>query len=103
MMQIDYLDTYSLHDACHAIGSEETLVYAIVEHGIVEPQGLSPTDWQFDLDMICTAKRAIRIQRDLHLDWSAVALVLTLLQERDRLRQDNEQLRAQLQRFLDDY
>ena len=102
MMQIDYTVTFNLDDACHAIGSEDSLIYAIVEHGIVEPEGDSPQDWLFDLEMICTAKRALRLQRDLHLDWSAIALVVSLVDERDRLRIDNQKLQAQLQRFLQD-
>jgi chaperone modulatory protein CbpM len=102
MMQIDYTLTFNLADACHAIGSEDSLIYAIVEHGIVEPEGESPQDWLFDLEMICTAKRALRLQRDLHLDWSAIALVVSLVDERDRLRIDNQKLQAQLQRFLQD-
>jgi chaperone modulatory protein CbpM len=102
MMQIDYTVTFNLDDACHAIGSEDSLIYAIVEHGIVEPEGESPQDWLFDLEMICTAKRALRLQRDLHLDWSAIALVVSLVDERDRLRIDNQKLQAQLQRFLQD-
>lgn len=102
MMQIDYTVTFNLSDACLAIGSEDSLVCAIVEHGIVEPQGDSPQDWLFDLEMICTAKRALRLQRDLHLDWSAIALVVTLVEERDRLRNDNQKLQAQLRKFLQD-
>ena len=102
MMQIDYTVTFNLSDACLAIGSEDRLIYAIVEHGIVAPQGDSPEDWLFDLDMICTAKRALRMQHDLHLDWSAIALVLTLIEERDRLRSDNQKLQARLRRFLQD-
>jgi len=102
MMQIDYTASFNLDDACLAIGSEDSMVYAIVEHGIVEPEGDSPQDWLFDLEMICTAKRALRLQRDLHLDWSAIALVLTLVEERDQLRNDNQKLQAQLRRFLQD-
>ena len=102
MMQIDYTVTFNLDDACHAIGSEGSLIQVIVEHGIIEPKGDSPQDWIFDLEMICTAKRALRLQRDLHLDWSAIALVVTLVEERDRLRNDNQRLQALLQRFLQD-
>lgn len=102
MMQIDYTVTFNLDDACLAIGSDDNLVYAIVEHGIVEPAGDSPQEWLFNLEMICTAKRALRLQRDLHLDWSAIALVVTLVEERDRLRDDNLKLQAQLRRFLQD-
>lgn len=99
-MQIDYTIDIGLTDACFAIGIEHDEVCAIVEHGIVVPQGDAPDNWLFDLDMICTAKRAIRMQQDLHLDWSTTALLLSLLDERDRLRVDNTQLRQQLQRFL---
>ena len=49
--------------------------------------------------MISTARRALRLQRDLHLEWEAVALVLELLVERDRLRDENAQLQRQLQRL----
>lgn len=100
MMQIDYTVAFNLNDACVAIGSEDSLVYAIVEHGIVQPEGESPQEWLFDLEMICTAKRALRLQRDLHLDWSAIALVVSLVEERDRLRNDNQKLQAQLRRFF---
>ncbi|MCB1664990.1 MAG: chaperone modulatory protein CbpM [Pseudomonadales bacterium] len=99
-MQIDYSVSLGLTDACFAIGIQSDEVCAIVEHGIVAPEGDSPEDWLFDLDMICTAKRATRMQHDLHLDWSVIALLISLLDERDRLRADNAQLRLQLQRFL---
>jgi chaperone modulatory protein CbpM len=55
----------------------------------------------FDLQMISTARRALRLQRDLHLDWEAVALVLDLLSERDRLREENQQLHRRLQRLTE--
>jgi chaperone modulatory protein CbpM len=52
--------------------------------------------------MISTARRAMRLQRDLQLEWSAVALVLELLEDRDRLRVENAMLQRRLQRFLND-
>lgn len=99
-MQIEYSVHINLSDACGEIGTESKQVFAIVESGIIDPQGNAPDEWLFDLDMICRAKRAIRLQRDLHMDWSAVALLVSLLDERDRLRADNDQLRLQLQRFM---
>lgn len=101
-MQIDYAVTFGLTEACVAIGIQSDEICAIVEHGIVAPEGEGPEDWLFNLDMICTAKRATRMQQDLHLDWSAIALLISLLEERDRLRNDNAQLRLQLQRFLNE-
>ncbi|MGJ8688123.1 MAG: chaperone modulator CbpM [Gammaproteobacteria bacterium] len=101
-MQVEYSISISFNDACHQIGVESEQAYAIVECGIIAPQGDSPEDWIFDLDMISRAKRALRLQRDLHMDWSAVALLVSLLDERDQLRADNYQLRSQLQRFIPD-
>lgn len=92
----------TLLDACHAIGLESPQIVEIIECGIIAPQGESPTQWLFDLHMISTAKRALRLQRDLHLDWEAVALVLELLDEREQLRNENAMLRQRLERFLCD-
>lgn len=100
-MLIEYTVSINLNEACYEIGIELEQVNAIVEYGIIEPEGSTPADWRFDLDMICRAKRAIRLQRDLHLDWSATALLVSLLDERDQLRSDNEQLRLQLNRFTE--
>ncbi len=99
-MQIEYSVSINLDEACLEIGIEYEQVYAIVENGIIEPAGGRPDNWLFDLEMICRAKRALRLQQDLHLDWSATALLVSLLDERDQLRNDNEQLRSQLEKFI---
>jgi chaperone modulatory protein CbpM len=92
----------SLQEVCLATGLDPEQLGEIVAHDIITPQGNAPTDWLFDPDMLCTAKRALRLQRDLHLDWASVALILDLLDERDRLRNENEILQQRLQRFLCD-
>lgn len=71
-------------------------VIAIVENGIVEPEGSGPGDWQFDSGMLQTVRRATRLQRDLELDWAAVALALSLTEELQALREQNRRLRRQL-------
>jgi chaperone modulatory protein CbpM len=101
-MHNDYVMNLRLVDACHALELASTQVLEIVEHGIIIPVGETPEDWLFDLQMISTARRAMRLQRDLQLEWSAVALVLELIEERDRLRAENAMLQRQLQRFLND-
>jgi chaperone modulatory protein CbpM len=98
-MQTEYSASLHLHDACQAVGMPATEFIEIVSLGILAPTGDSPETWVFDLHMISTARRALRLQRDLHLDWEAVALVLDLLVERDRLRDENAQLLRQLQRL----
>ncbi len=101
-MNSEYMTSLTLIDACHATGLESHLLFEIVEYGIITPQGNSPDDWLFDLHMITTAKRALRLQRDLHLEWSAIALVLELLDEREQLRAENAMLQQRLERFLCD-
>lgn len=101
-MHTEYIVSLRLVDACHALALTSPQVLEIVAHGIVVPTGETPEDWLFDLQMISTAKRAVRLRRDLQLEWSAVALVLELVEERDRLRDENTMLRRRLQRFLHD-
>ena len=98
-MQTEYSASLHLRDACHAAGMPATEFIEIVSLGILAPAGDTPETWVFDLHMISTARRALRLQRDLHLDWEAVALVLDLLSERDRLQAENQQLQRRLQRL----
>lgn len=98
-MQTENSANLHLDDACHAVGMPVTEFIEIVSLGILAPPGDTPETWLFDLHMISTARRALRLQRDLQLDWEAVALVLDLLVERDRLRDENAQLLRQLQRL----
>jgi chaperone modulatory protein CbpM len=76
----------------------ETLV-GIVEHGIVEPEGEQPEQWTFSVDYVCTIRRATRLHRDLGIDRAGVAVVLDLLEQRERLRRENEMLQRRLRRF----
>lgn len=75
--------------------SVETVI-TIVEQGIVRPRGARPREWRFEPPMVATLQRACRLQRDLELDWAAVALALELLEELEQLRRDNARLRRQL-------
>lgn len=73
----------------------------IVEYGIVEPGGPSPRDWRFDAAALSRLRRARRLQRELELDWQAVAVALDLLGEVERLRAENNHLKRRLRRFMD--
>jgi len=90
----------SFHDACHAAGVDRHFLIEIVEHGIVEPPGELPEQWRFDDDMLSTVRRACRLCRDLEMDLAAAAMVLELLDEKERLQRENAVLRRRLQRFL---
>ena len=74
-------------------------VIEIVEHGIVEPCGASPAQWRFSSHALSVAKRALRLQVELQLEWAGVALALQLLDEVEHLRAENSHLRRRLSRF----
>ncbi len=89
----EYLTLVEVSQCVHL--ATETVV-TIVEHGIVEPRGARPQDWRFAPTALGVLRRATRLQRDLELDWPAVALALELIDELELLREDNRRLRQQL-------
>ena len=89
----------TLQEVCSSTGLSQETVIDIVDHGIVEPQGEEPEQWLFDDQWLCIFQRARRLQQDLELNWQGIALVIELLEQRDRLLNENETLRRRLQRF----
>ena len=57
-------------------------------------------DWSFDAGSAHWMQRAIRLHRDLEIDWVAVAMLIDLLREREKLHRENRALRQRLGRFL---
>ena len=80
--------------------STETVI-TIVECGIVDPRGEQPQQWLFEPQMVQMIQRACRLQRDLELDWPAVALALELIEDLERLREENQRLRRQLAALME--
>ena len=79
----------------------------IVEHGIIQPKGgdnlkHQPDSWLFDPELIGTAKKAIRLHRDLDIDWAGIALAIELLDELDTLRNENLVLKRCLDHLSND-
>ena len=98
----DYLIELSLTEVCHAVQLPEHDFMEMVEYGIVVPLGDDPADWSFTMQMVGIARQACRLHRDLDLEWSAVALVVDLLEQRDKLQHENQMLKSRLDRFLAD-
>ena len=75
----------------------------MVEYEVAEPlSGVSVDDWYFDVDSVHWLRKALRLQRDLELEWVAVAMVVDLLRTRERLERDNRRLQQRLSRLLQD-
>lgn len=96
-------ETLSLIISTHEISLETGLsvetIIEVVEHGIVEPEGDAPEQWMFTGNCLCTVQRASRLRRDLGLNWSGIALVLDLLEQRDQLQAEKAALVRRLARF----
>ncbi|MDH4391061.1 MAG: chaperone modulator CbpM [Aquabacterium sp.] len=78
--------SFTLAALCQASGADLAQVQALVGEGLLQPTGLRPTDWQFEGHALPQTRRALRLARDFELDMAAVALVMDLLGEIDRLR-----------------
>lgn len=76
----------SLDDFCGASGLVESLVSEMVREGVLDPLGAAPREWRFSGACLARAQRALRLRRDLELDWAAIAFVLPLLDELKELR-----------------
>jgi len=83
---LDERVVYSLTEVCLVCGTESDWVVQLVQEGILEPHGRSRKEWQFSGRAVHIAMKARRLQRDLDLNLTGVALVLELLDERDALR-----------------
>ncbi|AJJ10691.1 chaperone modulatory protein CbpM [Yersinia rohdei] len=92
--------TYTLTELCQFTGIMQDELIEVVGLGVIVP--LRPADslWIFDADALSYLKRARRLQNELDLDWSGVAMTLTLLEKIDQLKKENDQLRRQLDRFV---
>jgi chaperone modulatory protein CbpM len=98
----DTESTYlSFTEVCLQTGVAEDTVFEIVEHGIIEPIGTTPDEWLFSPTMLTVTKKAVRLHRDLEVDWAVIALAIELLDEVEQLREQNLYLQRRLSRFVD--
>lgn len=89
----------NIHEFCQCVELPQASLLEIVENGIIQPSGAAPEQWLFDATALATARRALRLQRELDIEWAGIALALQLLDELEQLRAENSQLRSRLSRF----
>ena len=74
----------TLQDICRICGVQEAVVVELVEEGLVEPNRAQ--QWTFSGLAVTRIQTALRLQQDLDINLTAVALTLDLLDEIDKLR-----------------
>ncbi len=86
----------SLNELCERCGLKQTLVVELVELGLVTPETVTAERWQFQLSVVPTLHQAVRLRRELDLDWQGVAVAMDLLEQLQALRQQVSSLERQL-------
>ncbi|BDR16464.1 chaperone modulator CbpM [Vibrio sp. STUT-A11] len=81
----EYEPTLTLTEICRACDKPVEWVIALVEEGVLDPQGDRPIHWLFTTSNLRRALRAQRMQQDLGLNMPGIAVALDLLDEIDRL------------------
>ncbi|MBL1141600.1 MAG: chaperone modulatory protein CbpM [Proteobacteria bacterium] len=100
MIETNMTVKFSLEEVCDIAQLPTEVLITIVEEGVIEPKGSAPEEWCFDCYMLNVAKRASRLHRDFGLDWTGMPLYLDMLEQLEKLREENKRLRQQLGRFL---
>lgn len=92
--------TFTVAEFCLHTGIVEDEINEIVGLGVIEPYDFEARPWQFDDRAINVAQRALRLRRELELDWPGIAVALSLLEENEQLRQENRLLKQRIGRFI---
>jgi chaperone modulatory protein CbpM len=92
----------TIHELCECEDISESVLVAAVEHEIVAPlRGETAEEWVFDTAQVSWLRRAIHLREDLDLDWVAIAMLVDLLREKERLERENQTLQRRVQRLED--
>ena len=76
----------SLEELCRACGTQVEQLAALVDEGVIAPEGAEPERWRFSGMQLRRARVAVRLQRDLGVNTAGAALALQLMDEIEVLR-----------------
>jgi len=76
----------ALEELREAFGVESSVLIEYVELGLAGAHPEAPDRWRFTPPQVARLSRALRIARELELHAAAAALLVDLLEERDRMR-----------------
>jgi chaperone modulatory protein CbpM len=82
---VDARASLTISEFSHACGVEVELVREMVIEGVIEPSDAAGDDWRFSHDSLLRAQCALRLVRDLRINWPGAALALDLLETLESL------------------
>lgn len=71
----------SLNELCHVCSRPAEWIIGLVDEGALEPVGQQQSQWRFPASSLQKAHTAMRLQHDLGINLSGIALALDLLDE----------------------
>src|SRR5690606_41780949 len=83
---LDERVTFTLSEFCLACGVQRELVIEMVEEGVIEPAGRDESGRIFYGASVGRARRAVRLVRELAVNWPGAARALALREARGGLR-----------------
>jgi chaperone modulatory protein CbpM len=83
---VDEVNKITIDEVTRFCAVHREKIVALVMEGIVEPEGQAPEEWRFSGRELSRASKALRIESDLDVNLSAVAIILDLLDQIDQLQ-----------------
>jgi chaperone modulatory protein CbpM len=91
----------SFAELCWSADVSHDTLLALVQNEIAVPiTGNQPAQWRFHLNTVPKVQKAARLYRDLEMDWAELSLVLNLLDEINRLQNENNDLKQKVERYI---
>ncbi len=87
---------YSLEELCHHNSFSTEFIIQCVDYGIAEVEGEEAVEWKFSPVLLQRLQRAHRLQRDLDINFTGLAVVLDLLDEMEELKSELGVLRKKI-------
>ena len=89
----------TLREVCERCMVNAEHIIALVDYGVVEPRGGSYAEWRFSARSYLTLRKALRLQKDLALNESGVALAIELLEKLQTANEEVSYLRQRIARW----
>lgn len=77
----------SLSELSRACATSREWLIELVQEGVLEPAGQTPTQWRFAGASLKRARTARRLHEDLDINLAGVALALDLIEEIETMRE----------------
>ena len=85
---MDETTTIAVSQVCEKYGISEALLQEMVEHGLFDEQTMHSKSIHINEQTLSRIQSACRLQEDLELNLPGVVLVLELLEELERMRDE---------------